>query len=84
MREPVHVRISPLDGGGHAIEVDGHHVENMTEHLTLEMDSRDRMPVLTLRLVSFRPDADTHAVVRLDEQTREALKAMGWTPPEEG
>lgn len=74
------VRISG-DGFSHKVEVDGHEVQRGTMHLSLEIDAKERVPVLTLRLLVAGLDAETAALVRLDDETAEALKAIGWTPP---
>lgn len=78
-KQPVLIR---SDGIVSRIEVGGHPLQGMTEWLSLEIDARTRLPVLTLRLLVTRSlDADMQARVLLDEDTTEALKAMGWTPP---
>lgn len=74
------VRISG-DGFSHKVEVDGHEVQRGTVHLSLELDAKDRVPVLTLRLLVAGLDTETLALVKLDDETTDALKAMGWTPP---
>lgn len=77
-----HVRIHG-DGIIHIVEIAGHRVEAMATGLTLEIDARTRTPVLTLRLHVRRGlDVETMARARVDAETEEALKAMGWTPPD--
>jgi hypothetical protein len=78
-----HIKISG-NGISHVVEIDGHPVQNLTESLELSMSSV-ALPVLILRLALPRgtPEVDTRALVRFDEETTEALKAMGWTPPSE-
>jgi hypothetical protein len=77
------VRISG-DGLAHKIEVDGHDLSNSVHRVELEIDARDRVPVLRLHMAVYQLVTDEHARVLLDAETEEALKAMGWTPPEGG
>jgi hypothetical protein len=77
-----HVRIHRNEnGGGHVVAIDGHEVQNCTEALSLAMTGRGTS-TLRLHLAAVEADVNTRAQVLLDKSTEEALKAMGWTPPE--
>lgn len=69
--------------GRQQITIDGHEIRTCTRaRLTLDADS----PVPVLELSLFVIDNLTTALpalVVLDDPTRQALLAMGWTPPEE-
>lgn len=64
------------------LRVDGHRV--LATSATLHVDGRE-VPVLELRLQSVPPSVsvDLQADVLLDDDTRAALTAIGWTPPEQ-
>jgi hypothetical protein len=65
------------------ITIDGHELRTCTRaRLTLDADSP--LPVLELSLLVL-DDLTTAvpAVVLLDDSARQALLAMGWTPPED-
>ncbi len=76
-----HVKIH---GGpsSYVVEIDGHPMQNITEAVSMELDGR-RQPAVLLKLVTYSVDADTTALVELDPDAIEALKALGWTPPPE-
>lgn len=73
-----------IHGGprSYVVEVDGHPVQNITEAVSLELSSSE-LPAVLLKLVTYSVDIDTTALVRLDPDAVGALKALGWTPPEE-
>jgi hypothetical protein len=74
-----------ITGNGirHKVEVDGHDVSNMVTRAELEIDPREGS-VLRLQMIVGQVMGDERAVVLLDGETTEALKAMGWTPPAGG
>jgi len=74
------VRIT-RQGVGHRVEVGGHDLSNAITGLSLEIDPRVG-PVLRLELVAGPVDVETGAVVRVDDVGAEALRALGWTPPD--
>lgn len=81
----VPVKIASADGFAHTVEIGGCQVQNDTTHLSLEIDAKTRLPVLTLRLLVIGGmEAETLALARVDDETAQALKAMGWTPPGSG
>jgi hypothetical protein len=81
MSDMPHVKIQ---GGPHSyvIEVGGHPVQNVTQAVSLEL-SGSEPPAVLLKLVTYSVDIGTAAMVKLDPDAIEALKALGWTPPEE-
>lgn len=72
------------DGFAHKVEVDGHEVQSSVTRLALYIDAETRLPVLDLSMIPGGLDVEMLALVKLDAETAEALKAMGWTPPEQG
>lgn len=81
-----HVQIDAGDRPGtHRVLVNGQDISKAVISCTLTIDARDLLPELSLRLANFdvgRYDqADTEIV--LTDPTREALIALGWTPPEQ-
>lgn len=77
------VKLTSTNGISHVLTVDGMEIQNFTEGMDLSVCS-GKLPVLTLRLVIPRGTEEfgTRARVSLGEQCSEALKALGWTPPE--
>jgi hypothetical protein len=76
-----HVKIQ---GGpsAYVIEIDGHPMQNITEAVSLEL-SGSRLPSVLLKLATYSVDIDATALVELDPDAEVALKALGWTPPED-
>lgn len=64
------------------IEIDGHDITNSVLSASLEIEG-GCTPILHLRLAACQLlGVDEHARVLLGSETAEALKAIGWTPPE--
>jgi hypothetical protein len=68
--------------GTYVVEIDGHPVQNVTEAVSMEL-SGVALPTVLLKLATYSVDVDTDALVMLDPEAEMALKAMGWTPPED-
>lgn len=65
------------------IAIDGSELKTCTR-ARLTLDAETQVPVLELSLLVLDDLATAvPAVVLLDDPTRQALLAMGWTPPEE-
>jgi hypothetical protein len=77
----LHVKIQG-GPGAYVVEIDGHPVQDVTEAVSLEL-SGNYMPAVLLKLVTYSVGIDTTAQIRLDPEAAEALKAIGWTPPED-
>jgi hypothetical protein len=81
-----HARITLQDKGGWTmgeIEIDGARVEGGIRSLTLTAGA-NQAPMLELNTaIAEFDDIEVEAVVRygLTKSTREALIALGWTPP---
>lgn len=76
--------MSKISIGGSAatqrIAVDGHELRSATK-AQLSMEA-GQLPVLSLELVSIDGiEVETWADVALDDGTKKALIALGWTPP---
>ena len=71
-----------LDAGCGAIEVNGQDVSSAVQrvHVTGAAGS---LPRVVLELVTFDTEVDGEMVVRIPAETRAALIALGWTPPED-
>ena len=66
----------------YVIEIDGHPVQNVTDAVSMELSGR-AFPAVLLKLTTHTVDVDTTALVELDPDAEAALKALGWTPPED-
>lgn len=65
------------------IEVDGHRIENGVRALVIEA-SAGGSPRISLELGMVEAvDVDGHVEVLMAGATRDALIALGWTPPPE-
>lgn len=74
------VRLS-VNGARGTIEVDGHHMPGVrSATITTGID---HAPVLELELALGMAEAELldGAHVEVDDDTRDALEALGWTPP---
>lgn len=77
------VKIKINQGRG-TISINGHPVENMVTSLRLYMDANNRQPRLVLDLDPIMLATEIDGVqVFVDQEAIEALKSMGWTPPED-
>lgn len=67
------------------VVIDGHDISTAVRRVTVDMDCADAVPEvrLSLAFVEVTSFAAAEAEVILDEPTREALIALGWTPPPE-
>lgn len=74
-------QLSAVPGNG-SIVVDGHDLSNITRGFTFTA-SVDEMPRLTVHLDLVDVIADGEVRCDVPPETREALIALGWTPPEE-
>lgn len=80
------VQITPATPVGLSrVLIDGQDITTAVQSLTLDLDARDVLPEvrLTLGHVEFRTIEMERAQVVLAEPSREALIALGWTPPPE-
>lgn len=68
-------------GHAHRLEIDGRDVSDAVTRAQLVIDPAEGH-VLRLDMVVLVDDASTNARVIVDEKTAEALKLIGWTPPE--
>jgi len=68
------------DGTG-TVELDGRQLPGVRA-VTLSA-SVDKVPVLELDLIAYEVTTDAEAEVVIPDRTREALLALGWTPPVE-
>lgn len=69
--------------GATGIEVDGVSVVNGVSHIRVDIDARE-LPTVVLRLNRIADlGLDLVAKVGLDEDTTAALKALGWTGPDD-
>lgn len=73
------IKLTPHCGPGTEIVIDGHDIHGVRE-LTLSA-SGGEMPRLSLDLRLGHVAASGPMRVEIDEQTAQALKALGWTPP---
>lgn len=62
------------------IELDGHDIGNAVTHASVRFRPGD-LPNVTLGLAAELGPIDGDAQVWLPPETREALIALGWTPP---
>jgi len=75
------IRISG-NGIAHKLEVGGRDISGWVSRLELEIDPSDGGAVLRLSMCAVDVSAvDTRAQVKIDAETAETLKALGWTPP---
>lgn len=79
MTELPSARIS-LDGSNGEIQIDGAYLPGVT---AIRMDARvGRPPILIVELALLDATADmSETAVIVPEATRDALVALGWTPP---
>lgn len=77
-----HVEIS-TDGVRGKVLIDGHDIAKAVTSLSFDA-SVDHFPTLRLdlRLIDITELASTETQVLLGDGVAEALKALGWTPPE--
>lgn len=75
------VRLLLGSDGAAAVEVNGVNVANAVRSLNLH--ARPREQELTLHLHVDETVVDGEATVVVPQATRDALVALGWTPPEE-
>ncbi|MFJ6293207.1 hypothetical protein ACIQJX_07585 [Streptomyces griseoviridis] len=77
-----HVEIR-VDHNVGQILIDGHDIAKGVRSLTFEAGVAQAVPTLTLnlRLVDVTELGSAEARVILDEDTTEALRRLGWTPP---
>lgn len=75
-----------VPAGASRVVVDGHDISDAVTSATLELDARSPTPELHLKLGYCELDTVEAAEARvvITEPTRQALLALGWTPPEEG
>lgn len=66
---------------GDSIEVAGVDVINVCQELTFSVDVRNRVPQIRLDLAVHEATHDGPAFVDVPEKTRDALIALGWSPP---
>lgn len=83
-RTPRHVRLRLTPGRASTVEIDGHDLANGIRSLRLDADAGS-LPELHIDLavidVTEVESEQTRVVV--PEATAEALRALGWTPPEQ-
>ena len=60
------------------LEIDGKQI--LATGVTLELDAHS-LPVLRVALPVYGLDVDIEAAAKVDEPTRTALVALGWTEP---
>lgn len=71
--------------GTWSIKVDGHEIADAVRRgsASLDLGGDADIPVLSVDLVAYPASVDApDALVRLPDATRDALVALGWTPPE--
>jgi hypothetical protein len=67
-------------GGSAAVEIDGHRT-NMLYTVKYEINA-DNFATVTLGMVAQHFKYDGKALIHLDDETKAALKVLGWTAPE--
>lgn len=77
-----HVRFTVPPSGQPTITVDEVDISNRVSHITIDMAARDTRPDIEVTLAARSLDVFAgRANVHVDETTRAALVALGWTPP---
>lgn len=77
------VVIKAQAGGPHSLTVDGHDISKGVRSLALDIE-RGSLPMLSIDLAVFEvTDVEGPARLLIPDGTRDALVAMGWTPPED-
>jgi hypothetical protein len=80
------VRLTPGTPAANShIEIDGHDISKAVRRVTLDIPANADPPELRIELahVEYQPIDMTDAKVVITEPSREALIALGWTPPAE-
>lgn len=80
------VRITPgAPVGLSHVEIDGHDISKAVSRLTLDLPANAVLPEVRIELahVEYQPIEMAEAEVVITEPSREALIALGWTPPPE-
>lgn len=62
------------------LEVGGADITRATRSVDIHVDAVD-IPQVTVGLVVIEAEFDGRATIRLPDETRAALIALGWTPP---
>lgn len=76
------IHLDKLCGGGSTVELDGLRVEAAVRALTLASRTGD-MHTLTLEIPVYEVDVRAADVIAgVSDESRTALVALGWTPPE--
>ena len=73
-----HVRIH--GGTNPGLEIDGHQVYATSAIISFDPA---RLPSLIVELPVTQTDIDVQALIRVSDPAGQALKALGWTPPQE-
>lgn len=71
-----------MGAGQGRFEVGGHDLSTVTRAITLRFEAGG-VPEITAELAVLDGDIDGEATVRIPAKTREALIALGWTPPQD-
>jgi hypothetical protein len=69
-------------GPAGSLVVDGRDLSNLARGFTLAFPDADHLPVLTVDLFLDEHEVAGEVTVAVPDETRAALVALGWTPPD--
>lgn len=74
--------ITQLDPTGYSITVDGHDISTALTEISVAMRAGQHTEAtLNLRYIDVTEVQDTETRILVPGETRDALVALGWTPP---
>lgn len=77
----VKLRYSPTDFRNNLVEVDGTDITAAVRSIRIDIETPGSLPDVEIDLNVIEVDTETGAKWMLTERTKDALEALGWTPP---